>query len=848
MLNPWPMLRIGLLDMRGDLRRFVLLVVTLAVGTALIAGVSSVGAVIDRAVLREAAQLMGGDIELSRADRGASADEIAVFSEFGAVTETIDTNLRAQSAQSDAFVDLSVVGAGYPLLGTIRSPEVAAGTDITEFLAERDEAYGALVDPLMLDQLGITVGDIFELGGTDFEVRGVLNGLPDSQVRGFRLGLPTLITTEGFTTVSDRTSPLPGLGAWFRYKVLLADQSPDDAKAQLFDQLAGTGWTVRTSREGLGEMVRYYDLFMRFLLIVGLGSLLIGGVSVWSGMNAYIGERSGVIAVLRSLGATTGRVFAHFFVQVSALALVGVGLGVVAGGAIAFLILPTIGDAVGISLPPTVDARALLVAAAAGFLTALAFAYLPLLQAQTIRPVELFRSQRQALPPVDWRAVLASWRSAPLLLAGAAFFLLAYTMTGDAALVGLFASAALLATIVFETIIRLLQSGLRRVPASSLPTLRRALRAIAGSASATAAVVVSIGLALCMLVVIVVLQNNLRQEYLGASVFDAPTLVASDLFDDEVTDLETMASEGNNITRLVVTPMLRATLTAINSTDIAEINTQGPEASFLLGGEVPITFRSELPASSHVVDGQWWATDYTGPGLVSLHQNLRNGLGVDIGDTLTFSAFGESFEARIANFRDYSWQGGTDFLATFSPGLLEDYPSTLFAAVTAAPGREIDVERALINALPDIRFIAIGDTLKQVTDALSQLTLAVLLVGGLAVGNGLLVLIGSLAAGRRQRQADAVITKVLGATKRQLLGTEFLQFFILSIAAALPALGLGLGLGWLASMMLLNVKFSIDTSLLAVVLGTAVFLTASLGCITILRAVTVRPARLLRDL
>ncbi|MCW5721744.1 MAG: FtsX-like permease family protein [Devosia sp.] len=848
MRNPWPMLRVGLLDMRGDLRRFVLLVVTLAVGTALIAGVSSVGAVIDRAVLREAAQLMGGDVELSRADRGATADEMAIFSTFGAVTETIDTNLRARSDDSDAFVDLSVVGAGYPLLGAIRSPQLPPGAAVTEFLAERDGAYGALVAPLMLDQLGIDVGDFFDLGGARFEVRGALIGLPDSQVRGFRLGLPTLITAEGFTTVSDRTSPLPGLGAWFRYKILLDGRSPDEAKAALVDQLAGTGWTVRTSREGLGEMVRYYDLFMRFLLIVGLGSLLIGGVSVWSGMNAYIGERSGVIAVLRSLGATTGRVFVHFFVQVTALAVVGVGIGVAAGGLIAYSILPTIGDAVGIALTPTLDARALLVAAGAGLITALAFAYLPLLQAQTIRPVELFRSQRQALPPVDWRQVLASWRSVPLALAGILFFLLAYAMTSDAGLVGLFAGAAGLATLVFEVIIRALQWALRRFPAGRPAILRRALRAIAGSAATTAAVVVSIGLALCMLVVIVLLQNNLRQEYLGASVFDAPTLVASDLFEDEVDELKTMASAGGDISRLVVTPMLRATLSAINAVDIAQIRTQGPEASFLLGGEVPITFRSELPASSRVVAGEWWPADYSGPGLVSLHQSLRSGLGVELGDILTFSAFGDSFEARIVNFRDYSWQGGTDFLATFSPGLLDDYPSTLFAAVTATAGHETELERRLASALPDIRFIAIGDTLKQVTQALSQLTLAVVLVGGLAVGNGLLVLIGSLAAGRRQRQADAVITKVLGATRAQLLGTDFLQFLILSIAAALPALGLGLGLGWLASLMLLNVQFSIDVNALAFVLGAAVLLTSALGCITILRAVSTRPARLLRDL
>ena len=74
MVGIWAAIRIGLLDMRGDIRRFGLLIVCLAVGTALIAGVSSVGASIKQAVEQDAAVLMGGDLELSRADRPATPD------------------------------------------------------------------------------------------------------------------------------------------------------------------------------------------------------------------------------------------------------------------------------------------------------------------------------------------------------------------------------------------------------------------------------------------------------------------------------------------------------------------------------------------------------------------------------------------------------------------------------------------------------------------------------------------------------------------------------------------------------------------------------------------------------
>ncbi|QDZ11514.1 hypothetical protein [Devosia ginsengisoli] len=93
----WGAVRIGLLDMRGDLRRFLLLVVCLAVGTALISGVNSVGASITRAIDDGAAELMGGDVELSRADRLATADELATMAGFGTISTTIDTNLRAES-------------------------------------------------------------------------------------------------------------------------------------------------------------------------------------------------------------------------------------------------------------------------------------------------------------------------------------------------------------------------------------------------------------------------------------------------------------------------------------------------------------------------------------------------------------------------------------------------------------------------------------------------------------------------------------------------------------------------------------------------------------------------------
>lgn len=839
--------RVGLIEMASDWKRFWLLIVCLAVGTALIAGVSSVGSAITRAVDQNAAILMGGDLELVRADRPATDAELEIIGRLGAVASMVETNLTARSAQADAFVDLVAVGPSYPLIGEITTSQAGAATAPFDALAEQGGQFGVLADPVMLDQLGLAIGDTMTIGGTDFAVRGTLAALPDGPVRGFRLGLIALVSADGFAMVSDRTSPLPGLGTNFRYKLLLSDHDVDAARATLIAELADGAWEIRSALDGLGPMLRYYDLFTGFLVVVGLGSLLIGGVSVWSVMSAYIAERSGLIAVLRSLGASRLRVLVHFLVQVLALGLVGVGIGVAIGVTIGLVVLPAIGDAIGIPLVRAIDFAAILVAGAVGLITAFAFSYLPLIQAQMVSPASLFRARGLGAPPIHWRQLMSP-AMLPLLLAAGLFAWLAVILAGDLLLVVAFGGACLAAALVLRLGSTLVLALLRRGPQPGWRPLRQAQRAITGSSSDSAAVVTAVGLAVVILVAVQVLAVNLRNEFLGASVFDAPSFVATDLFPDEVDLVRSFVDGDAGIVSVTTTPMVRGAVSAINGTPVEEVGGSGPEAAFLLSGDIPLTYRVEMPASSRLVEGTWWPSDYSGEPQVSLHQNLRQGLGLRVGDTITFTIFGEEIVARVANFRDYAWQGGIDFLASFAPGTLDFYPATLLAAVTAAPGREEDAERFLAAELPDVKFIAIGATLQRITEALGQLSLAVAAVGGLAVLNGLLILVGSLASGRRQREADAVITKVLGGQRWEILFAAVLQFLLLAAFAALLAVPVGVATAWAISAILLNVAFALDWGGIGIVAIGVTVTTAVLGATTLLRVLARRPALQLREM
>jgi putative ABC transport system permease protein len=851
MTNLYDWMRVAITDLRGDLRRFGILLACLALGCGTIAAVGSVGAALQDAIVRNANVLLGGDLEVLRPDRRANADELAYFHTLGQVSEAVDTSASGRANDNGAFLDLLAVDDNYPLLGKVRSPQLPEGQKPSTILGQRNGVWGAIVDPVLLDRLGIDIGGQFTIGGTPFEVRGLLQSLPDSAIRGFHLGLTNVIDIGGLVENSSARAPLPGLLTQHRYKIVLApDSAPYEQVApQIRAHLNDPNWTVRSPREAAGNLARYYDLFTRFLLIVGLSSLLVGGVGVSNAVSAYISERQRSIATLRSLGATGPRILVHFLTQIGLLSAVGIVIGLLIGAAATIAGLPVLGAILNVDLPPSVDLAALLTATGFGVLSAFAFSYPPLVRAQRLKPALLFRDVGSADVHLDRREYLNITVIGPLLVAAAGIFLLAMLATHDLTLVSWYAGGVVGAFLLLRVAGILLQVGLRRVPPLSSPQLRRAFHAIVGPGSPAPMVILSLGLGLAMLLVIVILDANLHSQLLGQVQRDAPTFVATDLFEDEVADLRTFLDQGGGTEKIEASPMLRAAVTKVRGVPSEDFKDLDGEAQFMLDGEIPVTWATDLPPQTTVTAGQWWPADYDGPPLVSLRDKMRESLGLKVGDKIELTLFGETVEATIANFRDYQWQNGLNFMVTMSPHSLDAYPSSWLATIKAKPGQEKTVERALARQYPDLTFIPVGDALNQAADIFSQLGTAVNIVGGLAVVNGLLVLAGTMAAGRKQREADAVVSKVLGSTRRDVLTAFAVEYGLLGAFAAAIATIVGILGAWtITSKVMTDRGFGVDPGLILGVIVGAVVLTIATGAVTTWGALSIRPARYLRAL
>jgi putative ABC transport system permease protein len=111
---------------------------------------------------------------------------------------------------------------------------------------------------------------------------------------------------------------------------------------------------------------------------------------------------------------------------------------------------------------------------------------------------------------------------------------------------------------------------------------------------------------------------------------------------------------------------------------------------------------------------------------------------------------------------------------------------------------------------------------------------------------GLLVLAGALAAGHRHRLFDAVVLKVMGATKGQVMMTYLIEFAALGAGAGFVAAIVGTIAAWAVATFLMESTFVPSMStLVAVVLGGAIAAMA-LGIAATWTALSTPAARTLR--
>jgi putative ABC transport system permease protein len=295
-------------------------------------------------------------------------------------------------------------------------------------------------------------------------------------------------------------------------------------------------------------------------------------------------------------------------------------------------------------------------------------------------------------------------------------------------------------------------------------------------------------------------------------------------------------------------PSLRGTVTEFGGQRVAELETL-PEGAWVLRGDRGITYSAAKPEGSVLTAGQWWAKDYGGPPLVSVEEEVAATLGLGIGDTVSVNVLGVEVQARVASLRRVEWDNfGLNYVFVFSPGSFAAAPHNLIATLTVPPEAETSLARDLPRAFPSASLIAVRDVIGQVTTLLGQMGRAIGAAASIAILAGIAVLIGAIAASRERRMYDSVILKLLGATRRQILAAQALEYALLALVLAVLALGVGLLASRYVVVEIFEFAFAPDPLTVGLALFGGAGLAFVIGMVGSLPLLAARPAAALRGL
>lgn len=280
---------------------------------------------------------------------------------------------------------------------------------------------------------------------------------------------------------------------------------------------------------------------------------------------------------------------------------------------------------------------------------------------------------------------------------------------------------------------------------------------------------------------------------------------------------------------------------------VAELEPE-PQARWVISGDRGLTYAGEIPKGNSVVAGEWWDTDYHGPPLVSFAAEEARGLGIEVGDSITMNILGREITATIANLRNLNWGTyGFNFVMVFAPGALENAPHVHMATLRAEGDAERAAHRTLTDAFPNITAVRMKDVLNTINNILSEIDMAVRATAALTILAGVLVLAGAIAAGQRARVYDAVILKVLGAVRSDVLRAYILEYVALGLLTGVVALALGTVAGYAVVVYAMEMEFAFYPAAMAVTVLASVVITLFFGLIGTWSALGAKPMQVLRE-
>ena len=794
---------------RAAYRRLSVFVSSIALGVGSLVAIHSFRADVQRSLGDQARALLGADVRVS-SRRGfpeafdAVLDSMAGQGRDVARTTTLASMVLDTRSQGVQLFQIQGVDSGYPYYGEITSTPDAAWTEI-------HEGPWAVADPAVFIQLDAVIGDTLLIGQARFVLRGGVTGLPTDVGFQSAIGPRLYISRDQLATTGLLT-----FGSIVRYHANL--RMPDREDRQEFrnrndELLEANQLRYTTAGERAREMSSAVDDVSRYLGLMGLAALFLGGIGVASAIHVYIREKVITVAVLRCLGALQRTLFTAYLLQAAGLALIGSLLGVGLGMAVQRGLPLVLTGLLPIGVTTQVSWVALGAGVALGVWVAIMFALGPLLEVRGVSPLIALRHDFE--PPKRTDALRVG-----------AFVLLLVTMVGLTVLeapssdegIGFAIGLAGVGLTLWATARLLILATRRFFPHGMSYPVRQGVSNLFRPRNQTVSVTLALGFGAFVIGTVGLVEGSLTQAFTLEAGAGSWNLLLFDVQSDQretVQDFLDSRASGP----LEVTPLVPSQLLAINGTPV-ETLLERPSGerprSWAMRRQYRHTYRAELTGAEVLVEGSWWDAPTTdeaaGVARISMEADLAESLRVGLGDHITWDFGGVPVESRITSLRSVDWaRFETNFYVVFEPGTLEDAPqTTVVLALIEGEQERAEMQRDLVRRFANVSVLDLSRLQQTIDEILERANQGIRFLGVFSTIAGVLVMIGALATSRYQRMRESALLKTLGASKRVVLQVLTVEYAVLGSLAAAAGLVLAIFGGWMMTWSVFEVPFRLD--------------------------------------
>lgn len=844
------LLALAFSETRGAGKRFLFFVICLAIGVGAVMTIKSVSDIMEQAILGESKSLLAADIEIksswpqSEADRAyqKSALPEASFQFLREVHAMARFPSEKGGRNGSLLVELKSVPTRaplYPYYGMLK-------TNPTQPLPDLLSGTGALVEPNFLLKTKLNVGDTFQLGSVTSRIVGVIEGEPDRISLAFSIG-PRVIVSNATLDQSKLIAP----GSRIRYKTLVRlpkDMDPEQAVAVLESGLKDKGRSIRTYRDMESNLTSSVDRMGKYLGSVGVIALLMGGIGIAMIIRTFMAQKLDTIAILNCLGATSRTVFKVYLLQAVLLGLIGSLLGVGIGYGLQYLLPSEMSGLLNIQFEPGFLWEPAAQSLSLGIVTTLLFTVWPLIRAVRTRPLRLFRhvAEEEELSKGSRRERWTMSILFALVLMAIIFWQAESVRRGLVFLVSLVLSAGLLAGIS-----ALLLKSLRKLPPSKRMTRRYGLANLYRPNNQAVSIITALGIGIMLVLSIRLVQMDMVAMLNKNTDIKPPNFFFIDIQRGQNDAFTKVVQKIAPDAKLELTPLVRSRLHSIDDRKIENWQYKNkPQEEWFITREFVLTYmEKEPPKDNNLVEGRWWNKEEALLSQVSLEEDAARRLGAKLGSQLTVDIQGIPITAEVTSIRKVSWRNiRTNFYMIFSPGALAKAPVTYVGTVSLDPKKEMALQTAVVDALPNITALSTRDIVDTVESVVNKLLTLVDFMSAFAIVSGLFILSGAIASTKFRRLKESAILKTLGAKRSVVASILGYEYAMLGVIAATIGVLLSAGLSWAVMEYIVKSDWNLRLLPLGWALLTAVLLTTITGIVSSLDVLRNKPIQTLRKL